>query len=356
MPQTYPDITLATDTVKNGISFLKSRTDALRSSFSGTTAPTSDVIGQLWYDTTTGTIKVLTSSGPSVWTKFLTGVTSIADGGTGATTQGGARTALGLGTVAVLNTGVASGNIPTVAEANGLYAKLTSNLGDLPSPSSARTALGLGALAVQATVGVGQLDNGAVNTTAKIANGVVTYAKMQAATTGKLLGGVSGAVGEVTVGSGLSFINGELSSSVSGSGGVILAMKSTTQVTPNTANSRTTITGLQFSVGAFETWSAEFDMVVTGGNQNANYYINVPSGVTTLLFSGLCGTNSTSHRSDSTDTSSTPILLYLGLSVVRLTVSLVVGVNPGTVSVDFSPTANAGASIVAGSRLVARKH
>jgi len=51
MGQTYGTITTGSDSVSTGISALATRTDPLRSSFSGSSAPGSPVVGQRWIDT-----------------------------------------------------------------------------------------------------------------------------------------------------------------------------------------------------------------------------------------------------------------------------------------------------------------
>jgi hypothetical protein len=46
---------------------------------------------------------------------------AVADGGTGASTAAGARTNLGLGTAAVVDTGTGAANVPTITQADGRY-------------------------------------------------------------------------------------------------------------------------------------------------------------------------------------------------------------------------------------------
>lgn len=150
-----------------------------------------------------GTDLVVAVSGSGISTPV-----SIANGGTGATTASGARTNLGSTTVG-----------------DALFTAA--------SAAAARSALGLGLLAVKNTVGNSDIDNLSVNaakisadavttikildanvTTAKIANNAVTFAKMQAITDGKLLGASGGtAVEEITVGTGLSLSANTLSAS-----------------------------------------------------------------------------------------------------------------------------------------------
>lgn len=97
------------------VAALNASLPALYSSSSGTTAPPSPVIGQVWLDTSNGALfafKVLTATGPSVWATIATivpstGVVSTAGGGGGG--GGGATSGISLNVTLPSGHGLAVG-------------------------------------------------------------------------------------------------------------------------------------------------------------------------------------------------------------------------------------------------------
>ncbi|MGE0701282.1 MAG: phage tail protein [Hyphomicrobiaceae bacterium] len=104
MPQSYPDIE-PTDKIKDSLAPIEQRDDTLRSLFEGTSFPDNPVLGQPCFRSDESTLYICASIDPSdVWIPIgIELPLSIANGGTGATTASGARTALGLGSIATLN-------------------------------------------------------------------------------------------------------------------------------------------------------------------------------------------------------------------------------------------------------------
>lgn len=119
MAQTFPNIA-ASDKVRDSRQPLLDRDEAIRSCFSGSSAPSGAVLGQLWFNTSTGVLSQLTGTGPDVWEAVRRGTVEINQGGTGATNASDARDNLELGAVAVLNT-IGNAHISDVA-----FSKLTS--------------------------------------------------------------------------------------------------------------------------------------------------------------------------------------------------------------------------------------
>lgn len=203
MSQTWTaiDTGAAGDTVEDGISAILDRLTTLRSGWSGATAPSGGVVGQLFVDTDDTKFYFLKSTGPDVWEKFLTGTAAVTEGGTGATTAAGARTNLGLGSAALADTGTASGQVPLTSQADARYAQLANNLSDMLNAATARTNLGLGALATLGTVGASQISASAVETAkindlavtnAKIANNTIAVGKLANFTASSLVASDSG--------------------------------------------------------------------------------------------------------------------------------------------------------------------
>lgn len=358
MPQTYGSINTGAggDTVKAGIIALAARTDTLRSSFSGTGYPSGGVVGQHCYRTDLAAEYVLISTGPDVWSKVLTGTLAIADGGTGSTTASGARTNLGLGSAAVLNNGTASGELPTVAQADARYLQKSNNLSDLNSASTARTNLGLGALATLATVGAAQIDSGAISTAAKMADGVVTYAKMQVASAAsKLIGSPSSGttLQEITLGTGLAISGGTLSVTSAATNAV--ARKTSDQ---SATSSYVSVTDLTVAVGASEVWTMELHLYITS---SASATINIkptyPTSPTSVLAMGTCLPGG-SATFDTTTVVGGSLSFVTGVTsngVFSISITLENGSNSGNVGFDIN-VASGTVVVKKNSYLVARKH
>ena len=101
MAQTYNNIP-STETLTASRQPLLDRDEAVRSSFSGSTSPANPVVGQFFFDTDDNRLYQCTvGGGTPTWREIPFGnPVAIAQGGTGSTTQAGARAALGLGTLA----------------------------------------------------------------------------------------------------------------------------------------------------------------------------------------------------------------------------------------------------------------
>ncbi|NBQ40175.1 MAG: hypothetical protein EBU34_10480 [Alphaproteobacteria bacterium] len=142
MVQNFPDIP-SSKAVRDSRQDILDRDEAIRSAFSGTTYPSTNlIIGMLCFRTDLGQLFQLTATSPITWTRIPLGIpVPLNQGGTGAT-----------------------------------------------DAATARTNLGLAALSVKNTVGANDIDNLAIQT-AKIADGSITTAKITDAniTTAKLV-------------------------------------------------------------------------------------------------------------------------------------------------------------------------
>ena len=122
MPQTYPDIP-STKALRDSRQDILDRDEAVRSAFSGTTFPSTNlVVGMFCFRTDLGQVYELTATSPVTWTRIPLGVpVPVGQGGTGATDAAVARTNLGLAALAVKNTVAAAA---TVADARFLKAPI----------------------------------------------------------------------------------------------------------------------------------------------------------------------------------------------------------------------------------------
>lgn len=112
MAQSYPDIP-SNQSLTSSRQLILDRDEALRTCFSGTTAPANPLAGQLWFDTSDGEFYLCTATSPSVvWTRIPVGVPiPVTQGGTGGTSAASARSALGLGDLATQNAGNLSADV-----------------------------------------------------------------------------------------------------------------------------------------------------------------------------------------------------------------------------------------------------
>lgn len=150
MSQSFPTFNenAGGDDVRTGLLNERSRTDTLRSNFSGTSFPSTPVIGQHCYRTDQGIEYVCTATTPSaVWAEVRTGTVPLNKGGTGATDASGARAALALGSAALLTAGTGSTEVQNNSQADAKYLAKSQNLNDLPDKAAARTNLALGSAA-----------------------------------------------------------------------------------------------------------------------------------------------------------------------------------------------------------------
>lgn len=171
MPQTYPDIP-STKAVRDSRQDILDRDEAIRSAFSGTTFPSTNlVVGMFCFRTDLGQTYQLTATSPVTWTRIPLGVpVPVGQGGTGATDSATARTNLGLAALAVKNT-VAAADIDNAAVQS---AKL--------ADAAVATAKIADGAVTAAKIGDGQVTTAKLGdtqvTAAKIADGAITSAKI----------------------------------------------------------------------------------------------------------------------------------------------------------------------------------
>ena len=115
MVQNFPDIP-SSKAVRDSRQDILDRDEAIRSAFSGTTYPSTNlIIGMLCFRTDLGQLFQLTATSPITWTRIPLGIpVPLNQGGTGATDAATARTNLGLAALSVKNT-VGSNDIDNLA-------------------------------------------------------------------------------------------------------------------------------------------------------------------------------------------------------------------------------------------------
>jgi hypothetical protein len=196
MSQTWPTFveTSGGDSVKTGLLNQRTRTDDLRSSNSGTSAPAASLaVGMLWRDTTNAKLKMLQSTGPSVWVQVYTaGESSIpaADLATDCVETAKIKDAnvtqaklanSSVGTAQLIDANVTNAKMATdsvgtsnIIAANVTQAKLANSSVGTSQLIDANVTL---AKMASNSVGSSQIVSAAV-TTAKLADGSVTTAKL----------------------------------------------------------------------------------------------------------------------------------------------------------------------------------
>ena len=183
MAQTYPDIP-STKAVRDSRQDILDRDEAVRSAFSGTTYPSTNlVIGMFCFRTDLGQLFELTATSPVTWTRIPLGVpVPVVQGGTGASDAATARTNLGLGALAVKST-VAAADIDNAAIQ-------TAKLQD----ASVTTAKLVDANITTAKIADAQITTAKIAdsaiTSAKIADGTITTADLAAQTITDIRAGV----------------------------------------------------------------------------------------------------------------------------------------------------------------------
>jgi len=183
MAQTYPDIP-STKAVRDSRQDILDRDEAIRSAFSGTTFPSTNLVaGMLCFRTDLGQLYQLTIASPVTWTRVPLGVpVPISQGGTNATDAATARSNLGLAALAVKNT-VAASDIDNAAVQTAKVqdgAVTTAKIGDA-QVTTAKIA--------DAQVTTGKLADGAI-TSAKIADGTIATSDLASQTIADIRAGV----------------------------------------------------------------------------------------------------------------------------------------------------------------------
>jgi hypothetical protein len=146
-----------------------------------------------------------------------------------------------------------------------------------------------------------------------------------------------------------------------GSSGVV-AKRVTANVTESTATN-TDITGLNFAIGANETWSFEAYLMVSASSVGGSRYgATFPSGTYTLMMQGhnAGGSGSTETYAHTSGASGTMISGFISNPIdgfVKMYGVVKNGATAGTVQLRFASTASGDTiTIAADSYMVARKH